>query len=1501
MSQAADEIDVCLPSDLDFTSSAQTCAGPWTYKAYDKETSAFNLCACQTHKTCSRDVEQPDYHNNSKTVTIPGVGCHWEDTVPPVWTCNPNPIAAHTACQTWLLQDSTPGPVGPVHFIDDVDSPVDQVATGWGVTEALLTNTFPATQHVFRCNATVEWFKRFVGPHPDCGCQVHQSCLHAKRTERPSKDYDTFVETAKLVKEVVTPAAKTKQWVRDNHVATMTTMGLSVLGQITPAKIAPICSTAEDVASGDFPGKLKRLLESLRNPLILAKGASVVNEIVSRGKVAYEFFNNAHITSYAHDPEPGDPQPPLEEVIEELYEAYPTVEHACGRHADAVATPCDAATNWRLRFCTRLTSAHVGVVYNASSGALTSGDLVARLYKECIQELDSLADAVESGACAVDDPFVTASLDVHRRLQDKLLLRFGVKFAPQTTPADDSPPSEITALQPMSEVLHDIDRWYAQTTRLMPEPEPLRAELTLATNKFWQAAQGFKVGGQEVEWVPNSLYKALSAIDTNPPPPLATLEAALGTAEKRGFRLDRAVINAAYSNIGASEPVMVGAPLLRITAQALAPLAERLDALVQFHDVGCSLIDCTALATPTQVPQFWKVLAHLTAGPGSNPDLGQVLGTVTTTLSNWKPAFQKIKDFQPRFLDAAANGQSEVNFLALLQQARDRIASYEATGVFEPAVSNLLYKGINTEQRAGVRDHLDGPGGLNEQLTATLDDIEDRIELLVQGLVRVVDNSTSQAQAEAALEGLRLELMDLRAREGAFSQIALDGAEAVAFETLMQEWSTVDDIVDQQGQLILGSSATYFLSGGDARFDGNWNDENIANVAPVGFQKIELDANQVLSVAIASNSVWSPTCALRDVHMATLAEGEWQAGPQLDIAGALAGPEGFTVGWSGSNFYADGFAEHDVDRITSGWKVEGCAGAGLDLGPVAGSGQACAYYDNSHTDEFIDTWQNGSESRSTVQLLGGLYVPGVTPYEAPAGALVVVEMPRGVTTPAQYRTAHFVRAPHTSIVVKEDADLYLVVNDLICPGQDTASKLEVTVNRLETVGTAAEAMVKRMACTLALVHDRIQPFIERGEVLSAEIEELELQAKFDMVIGAPGFACDAGAGTPPIGFDQYPQPLKDMYLKYLAREMKRLEAEVRLVDIRREIVIRTAAEIAALETVRNTQLSGYLLALSPEWTARGMRLRELRDIVNKYSADIRQHLRPLIQLWYPGVMVGADAQPLRAAAGDLANVAVDTGEIEMANNMRELGHLLALRIAEAELPYPTPQETAPSFVALRFPRPDLLDPACAQNPAARCRRAGQSAGYRWATVAQTRTLWEDQLGLQSGDPATNRRLVFELSPDDLYQQLAGSAYLSCTKSLPVVRKIGVGATGFCATCLPSDPRDSDAFLPEPALMEFPGVAGVSGFQMVNPTWLHFSTVPFVFGTGDYNKLKTDFLAVEQDVRGVSPFTRFVFEIPEALIQDWNLRAAATIDVLLELEATRSTATVGIPACSAATP
>jgi hypothetical protein len=260
-------------------------------------------------------------------------------------------------------------------------------------------------------------------------------------------------------------------------------------------------------------------------------------------------------------------------------------------------------------------------------------------------------------------------------------------------------------------------------------------------------------------------------------------------------------------------------------------------------------------------------------------------------------------------------------------------------------------------------------------------------------------------------------------------------------------------------------------------------------------------------------------------------------------------------------------------------------------------------------------------------------------------------------------------------------------------------------------------------------------------------------------------------------------------------------------------------------------------------------------------------------------------------------VDIDTPVLQISGWLTAAGDAIALQMAAAALPYPTPDETAPSFVSLRFPRPSQLDPACADSPSARCRALGQSSTFRWATVAQTRALW-DALG-QPGDGQSSRRLVFQPAPEDLYQLLGGTHYLSCTKSLPVVRRVGLALTGYTGGQLPPERRDVEGEIPEMAPMAFTDTDGLHEFDLANPSWHHLANVPLVYGTNDYNKVRTDFSAIAQDVRGVSPFTTLVFDLPESMVAEWNLRGAGTIDLVLELEAVRGNATVNVPICRTA--
>jgi hypothetical protein len=1416
-------------------SASQRCTGPWTYEEYRVVESRDPLCpreTCIRHAECW--VRQPDAHPTMTTAFINGVQpCRWEDTDPPTRVCEPNWSEAQSQCNAWL-------PTGRAPY----ETSTRRVNSS-SVTPTLATSS-AAQSHQFLCTATLQWDERKVDASCPCAEWRYQLCRHADQ-------HPPLVE-------VITPANKTKTEVKSAHDARRP----FIPGQKTGAEIAPICTTGEDEA--DLVKKLNRLLTNMTRTRVVQPGTELFNDFVKRAKLTYEFFKDADVTSFQRRPE-----------AVRLYEQYPTIEPSCGLSKPSTEETCDG--DWQLRLCTRLTSAHVRVEPGLP-GQAAQGDLVRELYPQCLDQLQKLGDGIEGEMCSAEGDYMDVTVDTQRRLHEKLLLRFGRGFQ-----ANDP------ARQALADILSLLNQWYARAAR-MSSGSPLASELALFTNKFWQIAHGYRVGqvgeGQP-EWLPGNLYaELLEELDDG-----GDLAAALQTTERGAFALDRAVLAASYGFTG-DQPTLAGAPLLQITTDALKPLAERLDELVQYHDVGCSLAECAAFMQPTKLSRFWKVLAQLTARSSTEPepDLGRLLSALTDAdLPSWRPTFQLIQAAQQRLLDAlaAAPEADAYNELpALVARAQARTASYEGTGLFLPATGDRLQTGVHRTQRDLVKNHVIS---LANRIEGRRADVERRLVSLVDGLVRVREAETAAAQLQATMNILNTELADLRRRDAALRRL-MNGAEDPpreplsedttpeedVFEMLMKEWREVEDGLDLGARLRIGSTTTEFLSGQNAEFTG-WGEAT--TIESIGARKIHVAGKETLSVT--TEGQWSPSCAVRK---ARLVQSSHALDPDATIepvrlGDPLIGPEGYGLAQTSSGFEARTAHAGVEDRLTFGWKSESCAGLMAN-----GTGtHYCGYVDVSTTLSAGAGWQAGSESRLSAQFTSGLFLPS-TPFEAPAGALVVVEMPEGGQTRGEMRALHMVRGPHTTIVVNGPADLWLVVNDHFCEDR-SSDALTVTVQKFVGQGDSAVALLERIAYAAAKIRDRRAELVELGEILPSVSTEIERQAKHDVIAGGLN-----------LSVDQYEPPMQNLFYKYLAREMMRLEAAVRLTHIEREIRIKEEEFRAAETALHNSRMSGYLLALLPKWSVRGMEFRELRADAAVYADDIRYFLGPILKIWYPDVIREIDRGSIPAVLA-LTAVDVNTSMLDAANLLRALGIALEGAIEQAQVLYPLPEETAPTFVTLRFPKPTELDLTCAENPSARCRRRNQASTFRWATVAQTRALW-DALG-RAGDGVAVRRLVFEPTPADIYELVIGTHYLPCTKSLPVVRKLGLAFTGYASGEEPDTSLSVEGHIPPTAGMGFPDATGMRVFEMANQAWRNLAAVPILFAGNDYNVVRTAlgrFDELSQDVRGVSPFTSLVFDIPEDQVIEFQMREARSIDLVMELEAIRSSQPVAVPNCTA---
>ena len=635
----------CLLSDVtwaDPASRTTACTGPWTYETLTTETSRDALCGveqCLQRGSCEAWDDAPPIVHTSTWSDI--TAC---DIIGREFVCAPHE-RNYSRCDQYVRDRASEfRPTARTRF--SRSSPRLNISP-W-------QDNRPSTIQV-TCSALIYYQEYASRVRDTCSCVTEQyhSCLHA--TSQPRR--------------IVTAAGLTQTQVRGSHDA-------RGAGQRTSEQIAPVCSTAEDVPNSQPDAKLLRLLGSYADPAIAPAGSPLRDEIVRRIKASYELLG-----------ERMQPASDIHRRVLAIYQQHPDVSPACGREASSTQV-CDPEADWRLKLCTRLTSNHVDAA------------LVSLRYDDCLQELAALGDAIDGGRCSGEHPYVEASVDVHRRLMESLLFRFATRLA--ALPRTGEVPTYDTAM--IGEMLNRIDRWFPRVGRILRDEQRAYRELALTTNKFWQAAHGYIVSdGAATEWHDGSIYDDLQN-RLNQAQEMAdeaqarvAVETALGLTELRGLALDRAVLSAAYGSTGTpSRPVLTSAPLLRITADALAPLVDRLDALVQFHDVGCALANCASFARPTKLSRFWKVLSRLISTSSQPPSLEEVLRDPWLgDLNGWAPVFARIRDGQPRLVQAidesrrAAAGRDR-ELQDLIEAAGARISAYEATVLFLPAVGDVL-------------------------------------------------------------------------------------------------------------------------------------------------------------------------------------------------------------------------------------------------------------------------------------------------------------------------------------------------------------------------------------------------------------------------------------------------------------------------------------------------------------------------------------------------------------------------------------------------------------------------------------------------------------------------------------------------------------------------------------------------------------------------------------------------------------------------------------------
>ncbi len=1000
-----------------------------------------------------------------------------------------------------------------------------------------------------------------------------------------------------------------------------------------------------------------------------------------------------------------------------------------------------------------------------------------------------------------------------------------------------------------------VDRWFAahRESLLSDAQDGVEAEaeadqtLSELLEAFWSAAQRARRVTLDLE----ALLATSGAAE-------ADIDAAIDRAAARAERLARDVLGAAHRAAGTSVPALLsgavevlpaftlqasstnGDVLLRLTGDALTGLARALERAEPFHDLACRLGGCGPRAlgaafTDTPLAAFWSALAQLDRDAQSET-LPLVFGRLPAT--PWREALLAIANNRAALRAAIAAATSEPHEVALidadprrLKPAATRLAalgragserarSYAATGFLALPGARRIHANVSAAGRAATLAALDAASAgfaaeaalfQAERRAAAAEaaqrDAAERAVEAVRGRLQQLDVTLRRLNADAV--GLSTSLQALEARVGETTSRA----------------ATLEEVLDGGAFTRTGDTRRFVVHGHDG------SPASRAAGAPVpiegfaardielgvnGTPRIEADARQLVMVEAAGE--YSPLCALSRhdaeqprAHVASLValvEPASSPSTRLSLAptpGTTIGPEGFQLVRSASRASVE---QRDRDAKDNGFFKTLLGVVDKFLPPVGSI--AKGFLDASDPVE-----SSSSSSRlESVSQHGGLRLPGTPFPDLPAGALLLVELPRGATDSSQIRDAHLVQRGVTSFVVPADADLYFVVNDhwvaedAQCQALSPASDPNgVTVSvRLAAPNTdVAERSIEALQEVVSGLRAVRDDYLRQGRIVGSQLAQARAEAELDFQVRA-GLELVA---LPPV--------LRDVIEAHLGRELAAAE-----LAVARQALERAAADVALeaeplLRELRRLQSGAQGAGLGPLWQLRD--LGELRDEAQERGllqsagalvSRVSETLLPILELWHPNVLDAVRSNAVfQRDARQLAGVVPELDPLTLTDEVERLIALLRSAYASdplAHLPDPLEQP----IVGVSFARPPEWGPACdgcTSAPSGFPRASEASAFAVWNAI-EAALLSEQSLPRIDCDsdaeclsvPGTRCDLTraspicvrastqaeLQIEPSDIYRRSGGQATLSCFLATPVIQQ--------WALVFADEARDRDALL-----------------------------------------------------------------------------------------------------------
>jgi hypothetical protein len=1191
----------------------------------------------------------------------------------------------------------------------------------------------------------------------------------------------------------------------------------------------PLCRTCDQLpltaqsTAAQVTAKYDCLLQGLASGLpAQAGGAQLRTEVVSRLKLLYEL--HAHHMTEAQ-----------KATVRALYQSDAAANTSCS--AGFVPPPVSgcglnlAPLNAAMDVCTRLASAHV-------PGASARAEL-----PYCVG-LAAQVEAVPAGACQGD-----AYREKYHGLWMKLYERSLSDFRRQDVPGD-ALQRKVPHPDDVRVHLKSISDWYAvqQTQRFpgAPNSPVLMQQLSETFGVFWKVA--YENALLNVNGLPLHA-KPLNA----------------------GLLVDQAVLTATLTGT----PAMSGPPLLMLLGDGFSGLFQRMEDFSYLHDLGCRFKGCAGGTVDTETGELWALF-------GAVPEAAKLQTAITSANklstsgfdhhAEWVAVFNLLRanhatftqavlaatgatTYSPALLKSGAQAAPLARWAQMVEKADAYADSYAKSGFFVSTARDALKTGLEEYKSDFINDVVTTR---KSALTTALNEYTQSRASLVNEVLAEVANAANQQTVQTTLQRKLTEFYTLHAdliglQDNLVSQEVQFSDFASAFNTTLQNESANLGTDIQRGPL-----HTLNINASEARWmPGTFFDITAFAVHTTdpdqGVVPFRLTAQRGELINLQVSGQYAPSCA---VSTAMLPHPQTGAPVGVTAAGpaALTGPGGYLVNFTNGSYTTTSASSAAFQRTSAESRT--CMGVKAETG-ISYMGNGVSLYvsadqcnSSSYGTEDTTTNQNGVEERTSSNFAVGLRLPN-TPFRgAPVGSLLLVSMKPGKVTRDALLDVQVLQEPHTSVVVKANADYYLVVNDDgSCTGDDTTHNLGLTAMQLMPTGVAARALGNAMATVMTDLRTQTPAYVDQGRVTASELEGLRAQAQTRLLteysLLCPGCATSG-----------MPEVFGSLFTTFVSKELARLERLVQIRTVERAIELQLLDLQVLADDLTATANKARLLRLLPLWRLRNLDGEELREKSRALTSLVTDYLYPTMDLRYP-----VSLAPLKTHASIDALVQADWSDDFAALSTKALTAVSTIEnaLAQARITDSKPKEFALAFA---FPNPAF------------------NLGTQWrsANLERSEAVWNSLL-------QGSGKVTVKLTPEDLYSQGGEGGVLLCNHHMPVVKNLGVQVVRPYSS---TNESDSQLGLTVPVRWEdsftFPAKGLARNYVMLNRNFL--VGAPHVLFGFDYNvltlfgqELGQPFATVAGN--GLSPFGTFTIDLGHANPNLFNEASALVITLKVD--------------------